>query len=385
MVETKFIDMYAKRLFFIVEVFKTKVVNLSFINEEVLEGLKDKGLNNLPPEFISTFKDLLNLNKLYEHMQIEKPLDQIDQTKDDENEISARYKDEHHELIEKIKGYCFYLCKAFKENHELLETLETLEVKHNHDFLKFLYTVNDLRDIFLKKFQTTASEKLEWEESLKHLKEEEIKLQEEEKYLNNELEKIRLENQKELTRLENICNKRRKELNDLKSHSEKNLTTLLDMLPKNDTTPEFENVNALYEKTKHLYTNQLRIFQDKEISSLKKNSLLETDIKNYIESIDAEILKKDGEIEKLQMELKKNRFIEKDLDNILTRKKKADEEQQYLNELEIKRRGLMQREEQKNTEAAIVIQSYIRAIRQRCLFAEHRNKIGEKKKKSQKK
>lgn len=385
MVETKFIDMYAKRLFFIVEVFKTKIVNLSFINEEVLEGLKDKGLNNFPSEFISTFKDLLNLNKLYEHMQIEKPLDQIDQTEDNENNVSARYKEEHHELIEKIKNYCFYLCKAFKENHELLDTLEALEVKNNHDFLKFLYTVNDLRDIFLKKFQTTASEKLEWEESLKQLKEEEIKLQEEEKYLNNELEKIRLENQKELTRLENIYNKRRKELNDLKSNSEKNLTNLLDMLPKNDTTPEFENVNMLYEKTKHLYENQLRIFQDKEISSLKKNSLLETDIKNYIDSIDAEILEKDGEIEKLQMELKKNRFIEKDLDNILTRKKKADEEQQYLNELEIKRKGLMQREEQKNTEAAIVIQSYIRAIRQRCLFAEHRNKIGEKKKKSQKK
>lgn len=347
----------------------------------MLEGLKGKKLNTFPDEFISTFRDILNLNKLYEHIHIEKTVEDIDLTNDDENDVSAYYKEEHHELIEKIKKYCFYFCKTFKENEELLEALCNLEATPSHDFSKFMYAIDDLRDIFLMKFETTAEEKLQWKKNLQQLQKEEIELQEEEKQLNKELEKIRIKNQKELTALKNIYTKKENELNDLKKDSEEKINNLLDMLPKNDSCTELENINILYEKTKDLYENQLQMYQDKEISSIKKNSLLETDIKNYIDSIDAEIKKKNAEIKKYQKELKKNKLTEKELDNIIQKNEKDEEEKQHLNELADRRKRIMQKEYMANTEAAIIIQSYIRAIMQRSLFVEHQKKMKKKDKK----
>ncbi|ETW52717.1 hypothetical protein PFUGPA_05024, partial [Plasmodium falciparum Palo Alto/Uganda] len=86
------------------------------------------------------------------------------------------------------------------------------------------------------------------------------------------------------------------------------------------------------------------------------------------------------EIEKWTRELKKNKITEKDLDSILLRKQNEENERCFLHELTEKRNMINQKKDNINNEAAVLIQSYIRAVKERNLFSEH-----EKKKKSRKK
>ncbi|CRG99967.1 conserved Plasmodium protein, unknown function [Plasmodium relictum] len=377
MTETKFIDIDAKRLYNVIEIFEKKIINLSLINEEVLEKLNEKELKTMPQEFLIYFKDIIKLNKLYEHTQIEK-IEEIEKTNDSGNENLSFFRDQ--ELVVKIKKYCFALCKILKENDNLFQILNSSNDKDNHDFLKFLHIINDLKNIFFIKFQTTAEEKLKRIDNLEKLKEEEKKIQDQEKKLNDELESIRKESQYEIEELEDILRNKEKELDDLRKSSEENIKKLLNMIPINDASENLENINILFEKTKNVYENQIKTYQDQEISLVKKNKLLELDIKNYIDSIDKEINIMDNEIEKLNNELKENRIIENDLDTILMRKKAEDEENQILKELTEKRDRIIQKEENINNEAAIIIQSYIRAIKQRNLFSEYQKKKKRKKK-----
>ncbi|CRG96149.1 conserved Plasmodium protein, unknown function [Plasmodium gallinaceum] len=377
MIETKFIDTDAKRLYNVIEIFEKKMISLSLINEEVLEKLNDKEMKTMPEEFLIYFKDIIKLNKLYEHIRIERIEEETEKTNDNEN---FPFYIEHQELVEKIKKYCFVLCKILKENNNLFEILNLSNDKDNHDFFKFLHIINDLKDIFFIRFQTTAEEKLKRIHSLEELKEEEKKIQDEEKKLNEELERIRKESQNEIKELEDILLNKEKELDYLKKSSEENIKKLLSMIPTNDSSDNLENINILFEKTKNIYENQIKTYQDQEVGLVKKNKLLELDIKNYIDSIDEEIKIMDNEIEKLSNELKKNRIIENDLDTILMRKKREDEENKFLKELTEKRNRIIQREENINNEAAIIIQSYIRAIKQRNLFSDYQKKKRKKKK-----
>ncbi|SBT34970.1 pre-mRNA splicing factor, putative [Plasmodium ovale wallikeri] len=382
MVDTKFIDIEAKSLYNVIETFEKKVVNLSFINEEVLEKLNEKDLGIMPEEFLLYFKDIIKLNKLYEHTQVFKSEDE--DLEGDENMIqneSFCIYNEHQDLIEKIKRYCFILCKIFKKNNNLFQILHSLNDKENHDFFKFLHVIKDLKEIFLIKFQTTAEEKFMSIRNLEELKEEEKNIQDEEKKLNDELEKIRKESYNELKELELILINKEKELDELKKSSEENIKKLLNRIPVNNIPEDLENINSLFEKTKNVYENQIKTYQDLEVSLVKKNKLLDLDIQNYINSIDAEIEDMDREIERWENELKKNKVSEHDLDAVLKRKEAEEQEKQFLKELTEKRSRIIKKKEDENNDAATIIQSYIRAVKERNLFIEHEKKKKKRKKK----
>ncbi|SBS90466.1 pre-mRNA splicing factor, putative [Plasmodium ovale curtisi] len=450
MVDTKFIDIEAKSLYNVIETFEKKVVNLSFINEEVLEKLNEKDLGTMPEEFLLYFKDIIKLNKLYEHTQVFKSEDE--ELEGDENisqNESFYIYNEHQDLIDKIKRYCFILCKIFKQNNNLFQILHSLNDKENHDFFKFLHVIKDLKEIFLVKFQTTAEEKFMSIRNLEELKEEEKNIQDEEKKLNDELEKIRKDSYNELKELELILINKEKELDELKKSSEENIKKLLHRIPVNNIPEDLENVNSLFEKTKNVYENQIKTYQDLEVSLVKKNKLLDLDIQNYINSIDAEIEDMDrgnpcmlffakgkggyppwgilapnvyyagcarqtdchyytlrvlyissvlhisrhlsllfflsnpleAEIERWENELKKNKVSEHDLDAILKRKEAEEQEKQFLKELTEKRSRIIKKKEDENNDAATIIQSYIRAVKERNLFIEHEKKKKKRKKK----
>ncbi|CDO64902.1 pre-mRNA splicing factor, putative [Plasmodium reichenowi] len=382
-----FIDTEAKSLYNVIEIFEKKIIYLSFINEEILEKLNEHDISTIPEEFLLYFKDIIKLNKLYEHSDILKNYEDDDKEGEDDVNYKKCVDDEevcvnkeHHDLVDKIKKYCIRLCNIFNENESLYEILNKMKDKENHDFSKFLYIIKDIKNIFQTKFQTSALEKMKGIENMNKLKDEEKKIQEEEKKLNEELENIRKESHKELNELEQCLKKKEKELEHLKKSSQENLQLLLNMLPLNDTSDNLEHINMLFEKTKNIYENKIKLYQDQEISLVKKNKLLELDIENYINLIDEQIKSKDDEIEKWTRELKKNKITEKDLDSILLRKQNEENERCFLHELTEKRNMINQKKDNINNEAAVIIQSYIRAVKERNLFSEH-----EKKKKSRKK
>ncbi|KAI4838222.1 hypothetical protein MKS88_002696 [Plasmodium brasilianum] len=404
--EAKFIDVEAKILYNVIETFEKKIKNLSFINEEVLEKLNGSGLNEMPEEFLIYFKDIIKLNKLYEHTQVirseeeEETQDGNASEEDLQDDCLCIY-NEHEELLKKIKNYCASLCNIFKKNHKLINTLNSLNDKENHDFYKFLHIITNLKvikkkkkkkivkniqnranrqnDIFLTKFQTTAEENFKRSERMDELKEEEKNIQVEEKKLNDELEYIRKKSQNELKELERILQNKEKELDELKQCSEENIKKLINKMPTNNVSDDLENINSLYEKTKNVYENHIRTYQDLEVNLVKKNKLLELDIQNYINTIDNDITTMDAELEKCRKELQKNKMAEKELDSIIIRKKAEEEEKQFLKELTEKRKKIIQKKEKENNDAAVIIQSYIRAVKERYSLCEH-----EKKKKKEK-
>ncbi|SBT71199.1 conserved Plasmodium protein, unknown function [Plasmodium malariae] len=336
--EAKFIDVEAKILYNVIETFEKKIKNLSFINEEVLEKLNGSGLNEMPEEFLIYFKDIIKLNKLYEHTQVirseeeEETQDGNASEEDLQDDCLCIY-NEHEELLKKIKNYCASLCNIFKKNHKLINTLNSLNDKENHDFYKFLHIITNLKDIFLTKFQTTAEENFKRSERMEELKEEEKNIQVEEKKLNDELEYIRKKSQNELKELERILQNKEKELDELKQCSEENIRKLINKMPTNNVSDDLENINSLYEKTKNVYENHIRTYQDLEVNLVKKNKLLELDIQNYINTIDNDITTMDAELEKCRKELQENKIAEKEWDSIIIRKKADEEDKQFLKEL----------------------------------------------------
>ncbi|GAW80869.1 pre-mRNA splicing factor [Plasmodium gonderi] len=389
----KFIDVEAKSLFNVIEMFERKIINLSYINEEVLEKLNEKELCSVPEEFFTYFKDIIKLNKLYEHTEVLKCEEVGDESSQEKNERKNGGREseedendeldvliEHQDLIDRIKKYCFCLCKTFKENTDLCKILNLLNDKENHDFYKFLHIVKDLKDMFLLKFQTTADEKKKRAKNLEELKEEEQNIQNEEKKLNNELEIVRKKSHEEIKDLQLILITKENELNKLKKSSKDNIKKLLNEMPLNKLPEELENLNSLFEKTKHLYENQIRTFQDLEVSMVKKNKLIEMDIQNYVDSIDAEIKEIDEEIKIWKNKVNENKIIDKNLDATMLKKKAEMEEKSFLKELADKRRNIIMKRENESNEAATIIQSYIRAVKERNLYSEHEKK--KKKKKS---
>ncbi|SBO19993.1 pre-mRNA splicing factor, putative [Plasmodium knowlesi strain H] len=402
----KFIDVEAKSLYNVIETFERKIVNLSYINEEVLEKLNEKELSSLPEEFFTYFKDIIKLNKLYEHTEVikcevnrevddgqgrdepddereEKRDSQGDNEWDDERNDEIGVHREHQDLVDKIKKYCFCLCKIFKENESLSTTLNSLSDKKNHDFFKFLGIVKDLKDIFLVKFQTTAEEQRKRIESLEELKEEEQKTQNEEKKLNDELELVRKKSHEELKDLQQILMTKENELKNLKMSSEESIKKLLDKMPVNNLTEDLENINALLDKTKNAYDDQIRAYQDLEVNLVKKNMLIELDIQNYIDSIDAEIEEMDQEIQLWDNKLRENKIIDKELDATMLKKKVEVEEKNFLKELTDKRRNIIMKRENEDNEAATIIQAYIRAVKERNIYSEYEKKKKKKKKKKE--
>ncbi|SOV15375.1 pre-mRNA splicing factor, putative [Plasmodium gaboni] len=376
-----FIDSEAKSLYNVIENFERKIIYLSFINEEILEKLNEHDISTIPEDFLLYFKDIIKLNKLYEHSDILKNNIEDDiEGDDDVDDENVCVNKEHEDLLDKIKKYCICLCKIFNDNDNLYIILNKMKDKENHDFSKFFYIIKDIKNIFQTKFQTSALEKMKGIENMNKLKDEEQKIQEEEKKLNDELENIRKESHKELNELEQCLKKKENELEQLKKSSQENLQQLLNMLPLNDISDNLEHINILFEKTKNIYENKIKLYQDQEISLVKKNKLLELDIENYINLIDDQIKTQDDEIEKYTRELKKNKITEKDLDSILLRKQNEESERCFLYELTEKRNMIIQKKDNMNNEAAVLIQSYIRAVKERNLFSEH-----EKKKKSRKK
>ncbi|ANQ08163.1 Uncharacterized protein PCOAH_00024120 [Plasmodium coatneyi] len=392
----KFIDVEAKSLYNVIETFERKIVNLSYINEEVLEKLNEQELSNLPDEFFTYFKDIIKLNKLYEHTEVIKcevdtevddgegggepggeRNDEGDKERDDELGVHR----EHQDLVDKIKKYCFCLCKIFKQNENLSSTLNSLSDKKNHDFFKFLGIVKDLKDIFLVKFQTTAEEQRKRIQSLEELKEEEQNTQNEEKQLNDELELVRKKSHDELKDLEQILMTKEHELSNLKKSSEESIKKLLDQMPVNNLTEDLENINALLDKTKNAYDDQIRTYQDLEVNLVKKNVLIELDIQNYIDSIDAEIEEMDKEIQLWDNKLRENKIIDNELDATMLKKKVEVEEKNFLKELTDKRRNIIMKRENEDNEAATIIQAYIRAVKERNIYSEYEKKKKKKKKK----
>ncbi|KJP86418.1 hypothetical protein AK88_03971 [Plasmodium fragile] len=385
--DSKFIEVEAKSLYNVIETFERKIVNLSYINEEVLEKLNEQELSGLPEEFFTYFKDIIKLNKLYEHTEVikcEKDMqvddgqgggerdDKRDEEPDDErgaerdDELGVHK--EHQDLVDKIKKYCSYLCKIFKQNENLSTTLNSLSDKKNHDFFKFLSIVKDLKDIFLVKFQTTAEDQRKRIESLEELKEEEQNTQNEEKQLNDELELVRKKSHDELKELQHILMTKENELSNLKKSSEESLKKLLDQMPVNNLTEDLENINVLLDKTKNVYDDQIRTYQDLEVNLVKKNVLIEQDIQNYIHSMDAEIEEMDREIQLWDNKLRENKIIDKDLDATILKKKVEVEEKNFLKELTDKRHNIIMKKENEDNEAATIIQAYIRAVKERNIY-----------------
>ncbi|CAI7720381.1 conserved Plasmodium protein, unknown function [Plasmodium vivax] len=380
----KFIDVEAKSLYNVIETFERKIINLSFINEEVLEKLNEQELSSLPEEFFTYFKDIIKLNKLYEHTEVikcEEGMEVEGGKLDGEGEDELGVHREHQELADKIKKYCFSLCKIFKQNENLTTILNSLSEKKNHDFFKFLGIVKDLKEIFLVKFQTTAEEHRKRIQSLEELKEEEQNTQNEEKQLNDELELVRKKSHDELKDLQQILITKKNELNNLKKSSEESIKKLLDQMPVNNLTEDLENINALLEKTKNVYDDQIRTYQDLEVNLVKKNVLIEQDIQNYINSIDAEIDEMDQEIQLWENKLRENKIIDKDLDATMLKKKVEVEEKKFLKELTDKRRNIIMKRENEDNEAATIIQAYIRAVKERNIYSEYEKKKKKKKKK----
>ncbi|SCN60140.1 conserved Plasmodium protein, unknown function [Plasmodium chabaudi adami] len=386
----KFIGAEARNLYNVIEIFEKKIKNLSLVNEEVLEKVNEVDLSATPEEFLQYFKNIIQLNKLYEHSDLSKNDEDLDNENDKANDInSSDYEDisnykENKELIEKIKKYSSTLCKIFKENNNLVKALKPLNDAENHDFFKFLHIIKDLKGTFLLKFQTTAKEKYDRLKVLEELKNEEDNMREEEKRLNHELETIRNQSYNDVKKLESILINKEDEIKKLKEISEDKIKELLNSLPINSIPEELETINTIFEKTKNLYENQIKTYQDLEVSLVKKNNLLELDIQNYIDSLDSEIREIDTEIAYYQTELQKNKVQEDDLDGIIKRKELEEGERKYLKDLAEKRNTIIQKKEDKHNYAAIIIQSYIRAVKERNLFGKHEKKKKKKIKKKKK-
>ncbi|CAD2091248.1 conserved Plasmodium protein, unknown function [Plasmodium vinckei brucechwatti] len=386
----KFIGTEARNLYNVIEIFEKKIKNLSLVNEEVRKKLSTNriDLGTTSEEFLRYFKNIIQLNKLYEHTDLSKNNENLDNENDKTNDIDSNdYEDisnykENRELIEKIKKYSSTLCKIFKENNNLVKSLKPLNDAENHDFFKFLHIIKDLKGIFLLKFQTTAKEKYDRLKVLEELQKEEDNMQDEEKRLNHELETIRNQSYNDLKNLESILINKEDEINKLKEISEDKIKELLNTLPINSIPEELETINTIFEKTKNLYENQIKTYQDLEVSLVKKNNLLELDIQNYIDSLDSEIREIDTEIAYYHTELQKNKVQEDDLDGIIKRKELEEGERNYLKDLAEKRNTIIKKKEDKHNYAAIIIQSYIRAVKERNLFGKHEKK---KKKKIKKK
>ncbi|VWU52443.1 conserved protein, unknown function [Hepatocystis sp. ex Piliocolobus tephrosceles] len=385
-----FIDVEAKSLYNVIETFEKKLINLSFVNDEILEKLDNKKLKvTLPENFLIYFKDIIKLNKLYEHTQIfNNDDDTINEEKeyhDDDDLVdntNLNILTEHKELVLKIKNYCVNLCNIFNDNKEIFSMLNELKDKESHDFFKFLHIIKDLRQTFFDKFQTTAQTKFILMQSLEELKKEQAAIQTEEHELNDKLEYIRKTSSHEIKELELLLIKKEKEFNGLKECSEENIKKLLDQLPTNDVPVHLENINTVFEKTKQFYEKQVKLNQDIEVSLIKRNKIFEGDIQKYIDSIDNETNVIDTEIELLNKELEKNRLIAKNLDLTIKKKQAEKEEKEYLKNLNKKRNQIIEQVEKKNNDAAIIIQAYIRAVKERFLFSERAKK---KPKKNQKK
>lgn len=128
---------------------------------------------------------------------------------------------------------------------------------------------------------------------MEELKKEEDNMRNEEKRLNHELETIRNKSYNDVKNLESILINKEDEIKKFKKISEEKIKELLNTLPVNNIPEELETINTIYEKTKNLYENQIKTYQDLEVSLVKKNNLLELDIQNYIDSLDSEIRKID--------------------------------------------------------------------------------------------
>ncbi|KEG02034.1 hypothetical protein YYE_02773 [Plasmodium vinckei vinckei] len=387
----KFISTEARNLYNVIEIFEKKIKNLSLVNEEVLEKINEADLGTTSEEFLGYFKNIIQLNKLYEHTDLSKNNEKVENENDKMNDInSSDYEDisnykENRELIEKIKKYSSTLCKIFKENNNLVKALKPLNDAENHDFFKFLHIIKDLKGTFLLKFQTTAKEKYDRLKVLEELQKEEDNIRDEEKRLNHELETIRNQSYNDVKNLESILINKENEIKKLKEISEDKIKDLLNSLPINSISEELETINTIFEKTKNLYENQIKTYQDLEVSLVKKNNLLELDIQNYIDSLDSEIREIDTEIGYYHTELQKNKVQEDDLDGIIKRKELEEGERKYLKDLAEKRNTIIKKKEDKDNYAAIIIQSYIRAVKERNLFGKYEKKKKKKKIKKKKK
>ncbi|VTZ78588.1 conserved Plasmodium protein, unknown function [Plasmodium yoelii] len=408
----KFIGTEAHNLYNVIEIFEKKIKNLSLINEEVLEKINEVDLNITSEEFLRYFKNIIQLNKLYEHTDLSKGKEK-EKEKENQNQNQNQNQDENQdgsggdsdsdsdsdssegeqisnykenkELIEKIKKYSSTLCKIFKGNNNLVKVLKPLNDKENHDFFKFRHIIKDLKGTFLLKFQTTAKEKYDRLNILEELKKEEDNMRDEEKRLNHELETIRNKSYNDIKNLESILINKEDEIQKLKKMSDEKIKELLNTLPVNNIPEELETINTIFEKTKNLYENQIKTYQDLEVSLVKKNNLLELDIQNYIDSLDSEIRKIDAEIGYYHTELQKSKVQEDELDGIIKRKEIEQDENNYLKDLAEKRDKIIKKKEDKHNYAAIVIQSYIRAVKERNLFGKHEKKKKKKIKKKKKK
>lgn len=114
--------------------------------------MNEHDISTIPEEFLLYFKDIIKLNKLYEHSDILKNYEDDDKEGEDDVNYKKCVDDEevcvnkeHQDLIDKIKKYCIRLCNIFNENASLYEILNKMKDKENHDFSKFLYIIKDIK------------------------------------------------------------------------------------------------------------------------------------------------------------------------------------------------------------------------------------------------
>ncbi|KAL8435880.1 hypothetical protein Efla_002124 [Eimeria flavescens] len=353
------------RIASVIEELTQKLTVLSFVTHQVLEAIHENDSGHaaelLGPELLRRMAEQARLEELYHGST----------ATGDGAAVASLDVEDLQEIVEQLEKNTRELCRKMREVPNVVQELRNFQETRPVNSMKFIHALADMQDVMLKRLTTPVEDEKANDDLLQMYLEQESLAAERRDELEKQLGALRSERQKHAARSSEATAKLKSDLHDLQSVNEQRLWQMNEDFAKRDAqqTRAFQkkirDIASLKSQLEKRSISQAATEREEMDSQARTQRIAKRDLQSAIKALDKDIADKESQIDDVKRKNQVDKALLASLSKVVNaidqEKKRKEDEARIVQAVYLRAEA----ERADKEEAACVLQSYWRGIRQR--------------------